>query len=772
MRSNISKDELILKSKISELKDEIEDNKIVIENLNNKIKELRSTNNSEIEKYKQQITQLQEHIDDLEDIKINDVSENYDSDVRSQYDDSSSVLKFLSSNREQYMSLCIVNTYMLTEKRLIREADIDVSGRIEIFLRDESQEFKFGNRDKLYYNGPFKDGTVGVWSWSATPNYNDAEKDYIRSKYCEEITPIEICIFDRFSTLSELADAIKTGITCQLSCDRIMLSVKNDDEFIGISCNKKDFDINNDKITLKEYIFQLPVYAFSRDEIINIQSPIKTNIYNKIYCGLPKYVFSIKTKKEIVKTLVLDSISFNRYKQVGHLRADIRVFKDFINSIPTDDLISKISDSCRCNTQTASHLLQQFIDHAVEYVETETIDDEVIGAAIIGNESLMAKAAKIAEDKWKKDNQERVAEANEELSKLMTEIHNAENTLNKYSNEVSALETKQLSLTNSIADKKRLADDVEKSVSERINKAKANAAEFIATMAFINSSAPIRDNTTTHKVQYQLVSNTINEDLQIHSEWSDVVKTAREELESAGVSQKYSYGLALYLCSAFILKQPVLLVGPNAIDIVEAFSYALYGGKYGILNCRGDFSPDVTTDIGSEDEHIVVIKNIIESNWISYIPDIISKRDTMFFFIHPYAEDIQIEPKSIYNYMLPLFTEFFVSSSPRKKYFGGKFSDSFKGYSSFKDVATHRSKALSHIPASAVVKNNLTRIISIMYDIDPNLSTDDDVLFGAVQFAYATMNIPKLMNYVSNNNGIASKNLMRDLKDFLGEFDE
>lgn len=29
-------------------------------------------------------------------------------------------------------------------------------------------------------------------------------------------------------------------------------------------------------------------------------------------------------------------------------------------------------------------------------------------------------------------------------------------------------------------------------------------------------------------------------------------------------------------------------------------------------------------------------------------------------FTHPYVEDIQVEPKSLYGFMLPLFTEFLV----------------------------------------------------------------------------------------------------------------
>lgn len=40
------------------------------------------------------------------------------------------------------------------------------------------------------------------------------------------------------------------------------------------------------------------------------------------------------------------------------------------------------------------------------------------------------------------------------------------------------------------------------------------------------------------------------------------------------------------------------------------------------------------------------------------LPEILSNKDIFYIATHPYAEDIQVEPKSLYGFILPLFTEF------------------------------------------------------------------------------------------------------------------
>ena len=79
-------------------------------------------------------------------------------------------------------------------------------------------------------------------------------------------------------------------------------------------------------------------------------------------------------------------------------------------------------------------------------------------------------------------------------------------------------------------------------------------------------------------------------DLEAHHSWTNVINTATFELGEAGVAKQYRSGLAAFLCAAYIEKQPILLIGPNAIDIIQAFSAAVTGHKHGRLCCEGSYN--------------------------------------------------------------------------------------------------------------------------------------------------------------------------------------
>ena len=131
---------------------------------------------------------------------------------------------------------------------------------------------------------------------------------------------------------------------------------------------------------------------------------------------------------------------------------------------------------------------------------------------------------------------------------------------------------------------------------------------------------------------------------------------------------------------------------------------------------------------------------------------------------------MQVEPKSLYGFMLPLFTEFFVDKKATGTYFGGYFSDDFKAYSAAK--GTHRELAvLSKFELSSLVRNQINNLVTTMHNIYPAATVDDDFLFGIFPIAYASMAMNELSEAIADpQKGIAiSANLKRDLQYVLGE---
>ena len=148
---------------------------------------------------------------------------------------------------------------------------------------------------------------------------------------------------------------------------------------------------------------------------------------------------------------------------------------------------------------------------------------------------------------------------------------------------------------------------------------------------------------------------------------------------------------------------------------------------------------------------IVNILNPFSSNWISRIPDIVRNEEQFYILTHPYSEDIQIEPQSIYNYYMPLFTEFFVDKQPSGHFVGGRKSSSFKEFKLHVQEPKYQ-KTISVLRARMLVKNRIQTVITNMEAMIGEPSPDAAFLFAILPYAYATMQIGTLADVMKKRN--------------------
>ena len=190
-----------------------------------------------------------------------------------------------------------------------------------------------------------------------------------------------------------------------------------------------------------------------------------------------------------------------------------------------------------------------------------------------------------------------------------------------------------------------------------------------------------------------------------------------------------------------------------------------------MLCCEGGYCNQVITEIGTDGEDIVIINNLLASGWMNRLPEILSQKDILYVATHPYAEDIQVEPKSLYGFMLPLFTEFFVDEKATGKYYGGYFAEDFKAYSTPKGTRKDL-RVLSKLKIGSLVRNRINRLVATMHGIYSATTTDEDFLYAVLPIAYASLEINELTEAIADpQKGIAiSEGLKRDLQYVLGEF--
>ena len=697
-----------------------------------------------------------------------------DAEYLAQFDDTdTSILP--SANTDEIVSLCCVTTDYSGQKRLVRYADLNHNGQYHVFSRNEDASNHFTNWNKIFHqDGPSDDGFYGIWTWSGIPNENDPSRYYILSQYNTKIDAIEVINITEASNLDELVDLLKNGIEYQPHSQRAMFSIyASRGEYIGILCAGKELNTVNKKTKISEDCIVVPVYEFTSEDIMHLDNGL--TFYRNAFAGLPSRLYHLKSPLDIVKDIVLSSISWATYKARAVTRAQYKTFKDFIDAIPVDDITCKIEAVCRCSKPAAKELLDEFLNIVWKYIDGDSLEDEIIHSALSANTELQEKAKELIRQDWEKENEKLLTEAQQKLDLLHAELKSAAEDLGKAQEAFNKTKAEDERLSDIIAEKEKLADGVEKAIAERIQKARENAADFIASMAFVGGQ-PVQIVGTTTPTSVDAASGLDTAvyrtfpELDAHHSWADVINTAVFELAEAGVAEQYRSGLAAFLCAAYIEKQPLLLVGPNAIDIAQAFCAAVTAHKHGTLCCEGGYVHQVIEQIGDDGEDIVIINNLLAGSWMNRLPEILSQKDIFYIATHPYVEDIQVEPKSLYGFMLPLFTESLVDKKATGNYYGGYFADDFKPYSAEKGTRKDLT-VLSKFALSSLVRSKINSLVATMHNIYPSATADDDFLFFIFPIAYASMEINELIEVIADpQKGIAiSKNLKLDLQYVLGK---
>jgi hypothetical protein len=717
------------------------------------------------------LTEAQERIMELQTAPA--VAKSNDIDYLAQFDNTNvSVLPPIGS--DEIISLCGVISGRSGKTELVRYADLSCHGHYHIFRKNEDSPPYFANREKIFYkDGPSNDGFYGIWNWSAIPNERDSSKDYVKSQYNRDIHAIEIVNITEVSTLDDLVNLLKDGIEYQPhSCKVIFSLYASKGQYIGILCNEKELKSVNGRTTFAEGCNVVPVYEFTGDDIVRLDSGL--SFFRKAFAGRPSKLYHLKSPLDVVKNIVLSSISWTTYKTRGLIRNEYKKFRDFLDAIPVDDITHQIETKCYCSNTEAKELLDEFLNVARKYVDGDSLEDKIILSAISASAELQEKTKALIRTDWETENKSMLAKAKEELNSLEERLKSDAASLTEVQEALHKNKLEEERLTGAIAEKEKLAGEVEKAVAERIQTARKNAADFIADMAFVSGQqvqVAVEASSKSDNVLYHAfpVFENLN-NLEVHHSWENVIDVAAFELGEAGVAESYRRGLAAFLCAAYIEKQPIFLVGPNAIDIVQAFSAAATGHKHGVLCCEGSYSNQAISEIGANGEDIVIINNLLTSGWMNRLPEILSQKDVFYIATHPYAEDIQVEPKSLYGFMLPLFTEFFVDKKAAGKYVGGYFADDFKTYSAPKGTQKGL-KVLSKFALSPLVEKRINSLVATMHSIYSATTADDDFLFAVLPIAYASLAMNELAEAIADTQkGIAiSASLKRNLRYVLGE---
>jgi hypothetical protein len=193
-------------------------------------------------------------------------------------------------------------------------------------------------------------------------------------------------------------------------------------------------------------------------------------------------------------------------------------------------------------------------------------------------------------------------------------------------------------------------------------------------------------------------------------------------LGEAGISDiKVATELAQFLISAYCNKINLLFAGLGGYDIATALSAALCNRKPAHLNLSLDISTsDAYSILTESDEQIIVVPNALGSKRFEHVlslADALPKK--MFIFLSPFSQALAIEPRGLYQYMLPIFTELYIADCASKDYIYESAQQAISEFSiGVKDIAKAKSEISSFSSALLLEKHDELRIANIKAGLD------------------------------------------------------
>lgn len=557
-------------NEIAKLKKQLAERVIREEELQHELDDL----NKYLQQYQAQITEANDslyHMDnELSEMRID--LEHYHMLERYIKDETN----YSQPKKYQYTSIGQIIYDYNDQRWIFRLADISENGVIIPFTADESIPHYFANRDRLYWkNGPDANKAIGIWNWSSSPRDTDPDKDYLETDYCYNIKLTQIVQLSNCESLNDIAVLLKSGISTQLACSKLLFVYEEDSVLKGLLCSSADFDKTNDSITLKPTVYTLPHYCVKMSDVIDIAG---ISIYKYIALGIPQTVFKICNPYEAVKSLIISRITNSALREYDLSKKEVQRCRQFLKSIPTQTLIQELSLAYNCSKEEAQEYIDGFIDHAETYLLSTDLDVSIISRAIQGNADLVELCKQQLIDEWETENAERLIEAETKLKGITSEVDIKQNELQQIIDEKNNLSSEINQFRFQLSQREQLATDVEEKITIQIEKAKQNVADFISNMAFVS---PLSSPTISTSERSSIIS-VFNSHIDCaESGEIDDIDTFEEELsdnlaligyddeQSIEISQAISFGL---------LENIPLVISENAKIIAQCLSAVLNGG--------------------------------------------------------------------------------------------------------------------------------------------------------------------------------------------------
>lgn len=637
----------------------------------------------------------------------------------------------------QHKSLCMVTYDYSGQKWLKRLADVNGSNHMKVPTFYDYLPKVFDNRDKLFGkdgDGPDETGAFAIWEWSAVPRDTDPEKDYVLSAFCEDDIPIEFIALKDIDDYEHLMRKLVEGISYSICCGKIAISYRNTDgNYDAIVVSRNQLDIDESHIKLSNDVVSLPLFEVFPENILRLNTK---RVLNMFFLGAPKKRIVVKAPFEIVKDAIIKRYSWSAMKAKGLSRNEWKQTREFIEGFSEGSLYSDIAKELECTEEEAESYVQGFLSECDGKISGSEIDDNVLRSLINKIPELQEKCNQIVEETWISNHAKEVKEKKEVIDSLVKDIEKKLEEKNSLNIEIESLESKLNGTMESLGQQERLADEVKVRIAEKISEARTDAAEFISSMIMSDNNAfDLIGSDSESYFNNTYTSGIILEECNSSENWIEALENVADELLEAGVDSKRIDSLAALLYAAYINHSPLLIAGANGISIANAFSAGMFGRYADILDCSKNPDTISVNQIDISPGQIVIVKNLFNSPQYNNIVELLRETKKFIIVVNSFIEDLIIEPKSLFSYLLPVFTDVFVNKTAEENFVGAIRSDHYDEFT-HSEILPAQENVLSELNLNMLEKNRIQSVLTDFHKMNGNITELDDLLYVIYPYAY------------------------------------
>lgn len=577
------------------------------------------------------------------------------------------------------VSLCVKNDSTDWWRQWTRVADI-VDGQLCVCsFNDDWQEssneqkYAYKNRYALPHKVKqhFDKGSLAVFSWSDAPDPERPDKIKTSITLLGQL-PIQVIPLHA-STAKQAVELLHDGVPGgSSSCDVLyLLEPMETDTQQGLYCQTANMEFKNGMFRLKLSVPKLPYYNLEKDDMVTIQELCKYpelssyTFLKKMNLGVPDGTVPAKDALAVVKDRILfhQKMTWPSFRDfTARTNNELKVFKEFLKYVTGKDLYQEIADDIGCSLETAQKYVEDFIANANEYLDGTEIDTGILSKLVEANDALRAKYTQQVEERWTQESKEKIERANKELQQVKQDQKNCTRTLDETKHQIELAKKHLAELQGTIQENEHIAQDSYRLVQDKLTSAKANVAEFLAKMSLY---MPISANGTNNSPKSAIIHHGDGLDevvVDLVDDYNIVIAELADNLSScAGITKERSHHLhmARFLYATHLRHQSLLLAGLNSEEIAQTLSATIYGRYADVLVCTEDYDEKASTE-AMQGEGILLVRNPFCGDWLPNLLRDMATSHKQIIFCHPYTEDLSIEPESLFQYLIPVFTTDFV----------------------------------------------------------------------------------------------------------------